>query len=239
LKGRSGISEEDVLVISKVPASLLTMVLDAKSRGHGKLTDMNLLTVRDYQKQAEATQAVVVAGDFSDGKIVRQAKEQGIALCTVDLLCDLLRIHARTPLCLSDFEVVFATPGVVDSMPEGVLQAVEQQLRWAELLALLLSSLETTYKDGFEEPLNADQISILLFSRQTKKNRFRAEEIRAALDLLCSPLLGCLEKDSNGAFVLRMTQATFTRRLRSLTDHTESYSSGLVEGKEGKDSLDE
>jgi hypothetical protein len=237
-KGRPGRAEEDVIAKSKVPAYPFRVVFDAKSRANGRLSELNILTLIEYRDQASASHVVAVAGDFADGKLVRQAKEQGVTLLTVDVLCDLLRLHAATPLCLSDYQDVFALAGVIDALPERVVAAADVQRRSAELLALLIFNLQDVYQNGLDEPLTAKQLSTLLFSRLGEK-RFTLPEINATLDFLCNPLIACLQRDSEGAVMLRMNYATFVRRMRTLTDHFESYYEALAAGKAITDQDDE
>lgn len=230
-KGRPGRSEEDALVRSLVPTTPLVLVFDTKARSGGRVTDINVLSLVEYREQSNADGAVAVAADFSDGKIVRQATDQGVTLLTVDLLSELIRLLANTPLVLDDYKEIFLKGGVVDTLPEAALRAAEQQQQCAELIAQIVFSLEDSFAHGWDEPVTAAQIVTFLFSR-LKNRRFTKTAIQQTLDLLCNPVLGCLYCDETGAVQLRMSHQTFIRRLRALTDRIETVYEALSRGED-------
>lgn len=228
-KARPGQSEEDSLATSLVPSLPLTLIFDAKARSAGKLTQLNVLNLVEYRAQAGADGAVAVSADFADGKTVRQAAEQGVTLLTVDVLSALLRLLASTPLALEEFQDIFLKAGLVETLPDTVEQAAKQQKLWAELIARIFYTLEESHANGWNKPFTTEQIEAMLFTR-LKDRRYEPTPVPDAINILCSPILGALQRDKQGAVMLRMTHATFIRRLRALTDRIEAVLEALTRG---------
>lgn len=213
-----GQSVPDILGIAALPEEhAYRVIFDTKARTSGRLEDLNVTTVLDYMEQQHAEYAVVVAANFADGKLSRQAEKHGIVLLTIGALCDWVRLHAKTPLTLADYEVIFQTGGLVEALPEAVQALADQQPRWGELMALLLYYLQDAQRKQVGS-LTVQQIEVLLFARLDEK-RFNETEIQRLLDFLGNPLVGCLLQGVEGKVSLRMNEATLMRRLRALSDH--------------------
>ncbi len=226
---QAGRSVPDLLVRALLPAeSLYTVIFDTKARATGHLEDLDVTTILDYMEQQNAEYAVVVAASFADGKIARQAEKHGIILLTIGALCDWVRLHAATPLSLADYEAIFQTGGVVDTLPESVQKLADQQPRWGELMALLLYYLQNSQRKQLGS-LTAKHIEVLLFARLDEK-RFAEPEIQRLLDFLSNPLVGCITQSAEGKVSLQMNEATLMRRLRMLNDHFVNHLSQLRKG---------
>src|SRR5207244_1994273 len=98
LRGNPGLAGPDLIATAQVPGRFYRIVLDAKSRANGHLPGLDVLTLVEYKQQHKADYAVVVAGSFADGKMVRHAQEQDVTLLTIDALSEWVRLHVATPL---------------------------------------------------------------------------------------------------------------------------------------------
>ena len=75
--------DTDVLARADIGPGSYVVVVDAKARRDGKLQALDVLTLQEHLQNNEADYAVVVAGRFAGGKVIRHAKDNGIVLLSV------------------------------------------------------------------------------------------------------------------------------------------------------------
>ncbi|MCZ7543286.1 MAG: restriction endonuclease [Anaerolineae bacterium] len=107
-----GSGDTDVRAHAPIGPASYTVVVDAKARRGGKVQDLQAYALQEHLRKNEADYAVVVAGNFAEGRVVRQAEDGGIVLLPVAVLGAWLRLHESTPLNLSQHRAMFATPGL-------------------------------------------------------------------------------------------------------------------------------
>jgi len=217
--GESG--ETDVLVQALLGPDSYTVVVDAKARGRGKLQNLEVYTLKDHLQKNEADYAVVVAGSFAGGKIVRHAQDNGIVLLSVPVLGEWLHIHSQLPLNLNDYRAMFATAGLVDGLPTAVKSAAEKQEKWGRLLVDLLELIQETYELGLSQSLPTNQLFAMLVTR-LRGVRYAEQDVNQAITLLTHPALRAALGTGETGISLAMNRHTLAQTFRSLADRIET-----------------
>jgi len=217
--GESG--ETDVLVRADIGPESYIVVVDAKARHDGKLQDLDVLTLQEHLQNNEADYAVVVAGRFAGGKLVRHAEDNDVVLLSVPVLSAWLQLHAHTPLNLNEYRVTFTTPGLLDDLPAVLKAAAERQEQWAHLLVDLLELIQETYQHGLNQPLPCNQLFAMLVTR-LRGVRYPGQQVQEAIALLTHPAIGAALGDGETGISLAMARTTLARVLRTLADQIET-----------------
>jgi len=213
--------ETDVLVRAIIGPESYSVVVDAKTRRDGKLQDLEVYTLQEHQQNSEADYAVVVAGSFAGGKIVRHAKENGVVLLSVPILGAWLTLHAHTPLNLNEYRVMFTTPGLLEDLPTAMKSAAEKRERWGHLLVDLVELIRETYDHGLDQLLPSDQLFTMLVTR-LRGVRYSRDEVRRAVTLLTHPAIGAALGEDEKGISLAMNRRTLALVLRALADQIET-----------------
>jgi len=213
--------ETDVLVRANIGLESYSVVVDTKARRDGRLQNLEVYTLQEHRRNNEADYAVVVAGRFAGGKIIRHAKENDVVLLSVPLLSSWLQLHARTPLNLNEYRVMFSTPGLLDSLPAALKSAAEKRRHWGHLLVDLVELIRETYDHGLNQPLPSDQLFTMLVTR-LRGVRYSRQEVREATALLTHPAIGAALHEDEKRISLAMNRHTLARTLRALADQIET-----------------
>ena len=213
--------ETDVLVRANIGLESYSVVVDTKARRDGRLQNLEVYTLQEHRRNNEADYAVVVAGRFAGGKIVRHAKENDVVLLSVPLLSSWLQLHARTPLDLNEYRVMFSTPGLLDDLPTALKTAAEKREHWGRLLVDLVELIRETYHHGLNQPLPSDQLFTMLVTR-LRGVRYSRQEVREATALLTHPAIGAALGEDEKGISLAMNRHTLARTLRALADQIET-----------------
>ena len=217
--GESG--ETDVLVRAGIGPGSYSAVVDAKSRGSGKLQMLSDYTLQEHRKNNEADYAVGVAGQFAGGKVVRQARDSGIVLLGVPILSAWLRLHTRVPLNLGDYRAIFERPGLLDDLPAAVKSAVEERTLWANLLVDLVELIRETYEHGLNRPLPSNQLFTMLVTR-LRGVRYPEKKVEKAVALLTHPAISAALEEGDAGTSLAVSRQTLARIFRALADQIET-----------------
>ncbi len=217
--GESG--ETDILVRANIGPDSYSAVVDAKARREGKLLELEVLTLQDHLRKNEADYAMVVAGGFSGGKVVRHAEETRIVLLGVPVLADWLRLHNRTPLNLKEHQAMFLTPGLVPGLPVPLKAAAEKRLHWSSLLVDLMELIQETYEHGLNLSLTPNHLFTMLVTR-LRGVRHANLDVQAAIALLTHPAVSAALGDAEKGISLAMNRATLVRTLRALAHQIEA-----------------
>jgi hypothetical protein len=210
-----------VLVRATIGPGSYAAIVDAKARRDGKLQNLEVYTLQEHLKNNAADYAVVVAGRFAEGKVVRHAKENGIVLLSASLLSAWLQLHARTPLNLAEYHAVFATPGLLEALPTSLTSATEEQGRWAHLLVDLVELIEETYEHGLNQLLPSDQLFAMLVTRM-RGVRYPKQQVQEAIAFLTHPAIRAALGDDEAGISLAVTRGTLAHKLRALAAQVET-----------------
>jgi len=212
--------DTDVLVRANVGPESYTVIVDAKARRDGKLQSLEVYTLQEHLRNNAADYAVVIAGRFAEGKVVRHAQENGVVLLSVPILNDWLRLHAHTPLNLSEYRPMFTTPGLLDDLPATLIATAEEHERWAHLLVDLVELIEETYEHGLNQLLPSDQLFAMLVTRM-RGVRYPRQHVQEAIALLTHPAVRAALGDDETGISLAMKRSTLVQALRAMADQIE------------------
>ena len=213
--------ETDVLVRADIGLDSYSVIVDTKARRDGKLQDLEVYTLQEHLRNNEADCAVVVAGRFAGGKVVRHARENGVVLMSVPILSEWLRLHSQAPLNLSDYRVLFSTPGLLEELPTTLETAAEKKRQWASLLVDLAELIQETYEHGLNQPLPSIQLFSMLVTR-LRGVRYPSQQVQEAIALLTHPAIGAALGDGDNGISLAMNRKTLVQALRVLADQIET-----------------
>jgi hypothetical protein len=213
--------DTDVLARADIGPGSYVVVVDAKARRDGKLQTLDVLTLQEHLQNNEADYAVVVAGRFAGGKVVRHAKDNGVVLLGVPVLNAWMRLHARTPLNLNEYRVMFAAPGLLDDLPAALMSAAEKREQWAHLLVDLIELIQETYEHGLNQTLPSDQLFAMLVTR-LRGVRYPKQQVREAIAFLTHPAIEAALGNHETGIALAMNRAMLIQSLRALADQIET-----------------
>jgi hypothetical protein len=213
--------DTDVLVRANIGPESYVAIVDAKARRDGKLQSLEVYTLQEHLKNNAADYAVVVAGRFAEGKIVRHSRENDVVLLSVPILSAWLQLHARTPLNLSEYRAIFITPGLLEDLPAALASTAEERERWAYLLVDLVELIEETYEHGLNQLLPSDQLFAMLVTRM-RGVRYPKQHVREAIALLTHPAIRAALGNDETGISLAMNRSTLAQALRALANLIET-----------------
>ena len=196
--GKSG--ETDVLAQTKTaPVSQYKIIIDAKSTSSPTVSDslIDFDTLKEHKQKYNADYIVVVGIKFDKGRVVKRAKEHGVALLDVDALADLLKNHREVPLGYKEYEKIFSKGGIVnlDSLAEDRAQLIYQKKLVCSVLDVLTEERDDPVTKG---ELSACDIYIMLKMNQNLSQSPTLNQIEGALEFLSSSFIRGIEKTKNG-----------------------------------------
>jgi hypothetical protein len=152
---------------------------------------------------------VIVGADFAGGDLLERARRFNVALIDTETLIQLLKIHSRTPLALTDMKELFTSGGLLrlNEHPEFDVRKrnYENQL---ELIPEILKELEELQASG--------ESTTVRDLRWALARKFTENEISVALDLLLR--LDIVQKTENERYIAVMIPRTAAAKLRVLAD---------------------
>lgn len=213
---RSGPGDTDVLVKAPLGKNTYRAVVDGKSSRHGKVGkhQIDWYALQRHKEKHGAAYILIVAPDFSAGDLLDSANKAGAALIKASDLADLLRLHAVTPLSLSDLRALFLHPGD----PELPLQRIQDRAAEVARLQQLLPDIIRTFQEAQRRGTTVLTTGQLIYgiARDYGREVYCEEEVSEAVTLLCSPQIGALGR-LDTSFALQMPPSSIVRRFRALT----------------------
>jgi len=238
-----GSGETDIFVSARLGALSYSAVLDAKSTQSGKVPDaqINWPVIDAHRQGRTATYAAVIGEEFSGGQLQKFADQYNVTLLTTGMLCEVLRLHATTPLTLLELRDLFSIHGRADQAVHALRQRNAQQLRHWHLIAEIVDSMEVfeaKLPGGFAPTV--DQLHFLLTTQsvtlgQPATNMPSRQDVADAVSYLSSRAVQVLAEvqGSNGHYQLAMSSATARKHMLALarlldeTAHTATQVSAL------------
>lgn len=212
--------DTDVLLKADVGPDSYVVIVDTKARHDGKLNNLEPYTLQEHLTNNEADYVVVVAGDFSKGKVARHALSSEIVLLPVALLSEWLRMHAATPFNLNEQRAMFKSPGLLSQIPARLRAAMDRREQWAHLLIDMMQLISETYGHGLTESLSSEHLFTMLVTR-LEGVRYPKQQVVEAIDFLTHSALEAALGDAESGIALAMNRKTLARALRALADQIE------------------
>lgn len=213
---RSGAGDTDVLVLAPLGQETYSAVVDGKSSRHGKVTNHQIdwLALTRHKDSHRVDYILVVAPNFSSGDLLDNASKTSSALISSDDLAAVIRLHASTPLSLADLRELFRYAGHPELPLQRIQEKAAEVARLQRLLPDVLRIFESSYRAGVAAPIAADALHLIL-AHDYGRAIYSKDEICAALDLLCTPLVGAVRRVTDTAYALQMPIVSVGRRFRA------------------------
>ena len=208
-----GSGDTDVLVtIHKNPTSQVKIIVDAKATGHASVLEhaIDFTTLEEHRRQHEASHVALVAIGFESGRIITRARDNNVALISVDDLVAVLARHDTAPLTPLELLALF--------------DARQRKEPWTEadrrnsLIAAATRAIaeEAEYVEESGESFSAKDIHKSV--RREIDPAPSMDEIRNILDLLASPLIEGVNRDGKDGYQPGVTAEGIAARLRALAN---------------------
>jgi hypothetical protein len=209
-----GPGNTDVLVeVGTQPTEKLVAIVDAKTAGQGVVNEsaVKFDAIEDHRKKHGASLAAIVAPGFGD-RLTKWAQDRKIALITTDLLAEVVRRHALTPLGRDDLRMLLT--GRDEHV--ALRSSLDARARKADLVgAVITVLLREAQEDDPNVAAGLDIDGIYRAIRDQFQIKSDKDDLKAAVDVLSSPLVGGVVKRGS-AYVAVEPIATVRARVASL-----------------------
>jgi predicted transcriptional regulator len=200
--GSSG--ETDIILHAQTaPKFAYSVTVDAKSTYHSGVSDnsIDFDTIVEHKNKHEANYTAIVAINFQGERVIERARNRGVVLIDVDSLEKLIRWHVDVPLKSDSYKKIFDQNGMVD------LKVLEEDrnkiIREGLLLQAIIKCLSDQSSDPFTKGIvHAREIYLLLKYEERFDIPPDLDEITLMLELLSSPLIGCVGIAKEGYYAL-------------------------------------
>lgn len=220
-----GSGKTDVLVRTPgSPKVSFSVAVDAKSTSAASVSDslIDFDTLEEHRKKHHADYSLVVGCAFQNERLIKRAIEHKVVLLDVDTFEALIKSHLEVPIKLNSYKAIFEKPGIADI---GLVDDQRQELiRFGKLMKGVMSCLIAESEDPVTEGLLLERdIYRSLRDRADFDKVLSMDEISNMLQLLSSPLIGCVEKVKDGYYA--------TGSLPDVARKFDFYSKSCVETK--------
>jgi len=201
-----GSGNTDVLIRGQVgTGEEYAVAVDSKSSVAASVDrNIDFVALESHRKKHGAVYSLVVGSQF--GSFTLQgtyAKKNGVTFMTVDILCELLKRHASTPISTREYRSLFDKKGLVTSDDVGSLfiePFKRQRIIWHVINTLSSTIVLNDYEGVFSvRDFRASMIGFQGSYLPSTTNRVPTEaEIREVFDFLSQPMVALLEKCGHG-----------------------------------------
>lgn len=192
LLGGSG--KTDVLLMARLGRSdSYKVTVDAKTTASGRLSDMQVdwATLVEHRANMGADHSLLVGPNPRGRRLFNRAVDHRVTVLSARRLAELCRSHARTPLGLPDYRLVFTTHGEAD------LTELNKRAENSERLRVLATDICR------ELAANWDTVGYhTARDLWIRLQRANPDTIQSVLDTLASPLVGAIHGDPEKGYVL-------------------------------------
>jgi hypothetical protein len=215
-----GSGETDVLLVADLSTlGAYRVVVDCKTTSGARITENHIrwISLKDHRSMHGGNYAALVGPAFAGAKLPDHAVAEGVSLINVEALGSLLKQHARIPLGLRDYEVLFSPGDVSDSVAQ-IAERAEERDREASLAARIVLAIKAA--EGEEGPLDSQDLYWLLKQQSEELGDPQRDEIERGLRALSHPGVAVLEglEDGYGSLGSLRTSAARLRRLARALD---------------------
>ncbi|MHB1432128.1 MAG: hypothetical protein ACYCVZ_08445 [Streptosporangiaceae bacterium] len=160
---------------------------DGQGKWYESDQQVDWVALSEHKEKHGADHILLIAPNPSGSRLFARAEQYGVAVMSAAQLCGLCKQHARTPLGLDDYRVLFATGGRLNTL------AVDEKAEDARRLTVLGAAVWKAIRDKAADfgRLTARDL-LLILSGESVSDGTTEEEIQALLDTMASPLIGVL-----------------------------------------------
>lgn len=199
-----GSGRTDVLLQTQsIPELSYRVTVDAKSTSSANVTE-NLIdfdTLLEHRKLHNADYTAVVGCLFQGERLIKRALEHNVVLIDVDNLERIIKNHIEIPIQVSYYRKIFSNGGLVNI---NVLDEERNKIkRYGYLVKAIMNCL---VEESTDEVTEGILLTREIYRSIRKDEKFdiipNLKEIEAILELLSSPLIGCVGKTKEGYYAL-------------------------------------
>ena len=189
------------------------VIVDCKTSASGSVSDQQIdwITLKEHRAKHNADYVAVVAPNPSGTRLFERAADNGVTIISADQLAELCRQHAAAPLGFISYRKVFECDGVLDA--EVISEDAEEWLRVATLARKVLEiARDQAPKFG---RLTARDLYLIMAS-SSEDEAITVDDVHSVLLAMSNPLMGLVDGDSTGGYVVTASPGVVERRLKSL-----------------------
>ena len=206
LMGGSG--RTDVFLTARLGRSdSYKVTVDAKTTASGRLKDMQVdwATLVEHRTNEGADYSLLVGPDPRGARLFNRAADHGVTVLAAHRLAEICRSHARTPLGLADYRLIFTTRGEAD------LSELNRRAEDSKRLLVLANDICGILADRWDAVgyHTARDLWMLLPDANV-------DMIQSVLDTLASPPVGAIQGNREKGCVLATDPNVTQRRLALL-----------------------
>lgn len=199
-----GSGKTDVLIEAPTsPNFSYKVAIDAKANYSGNVTEglVNFDTINEHKKKHNANFSMIIGYNFQGERLIRRAEEHKIALCTVDDLENLIKMHYEVPLKSNSYRKIFEQCGLINlgSLKEDRYKIVREGNLLKDTMKYLYSLVDDSEFNGI---VNPQIVYAMLKMKGTYNPTASVNEIRDILEFLSSPIIGCVGKNKDSYYAL-------------------------------------
>jgi hypothetical protein len=218
-----GPGKPDVLARAILRKSGYTVIIDGKTVSKGKILReqrINWAALQEHKQSHKANYVIVIAEKFAGGRLPDRAKRYGVSLIRNETLKKMVRIHGRTPLTLTDIEMVFKIPGYFgDRVNYCKIRSSDEEKRMY-LLAMIIHALHEQNRQLISyHSEEFDTSGLTVYLNIEKKVGCKQKEVEECLSFFKSSPMKCIEIEDDGKIVLVVNPRTVIEKMRTLIDH--------------------
>ncbi|NMH74959.1 hypothetical protein HF078_17925 [Bacillus sp. RO2] len=200
-----GVGKTDVLLHAPTaPKFTYSVSVDAKSTHYNEVSEssVDFITINEHKKKHKADFAAIVGISFGEkSRLIKRAEEHNVLLIDVNSLTRMISLHTKVPLNAEAYKKVFNQNGLVN------IQVLDEDVHRIEREGLLMQSIIDCLSEQSNDPYTKGMIRAReIYFMLKKDERFNLspdiDEIKLMLELLSSPLIGCVGKEKEEYYAL-------------------------------------
>jgi hypothetical protein len=218
-----GPGKADVLVTAQVGSESYTAVIEAKTCQKGAavgLGQINYASINDHQEENTADYALLIAAEFTSGKVMEHARRNVVKLVRTEALISVLKRHDQFPFSMVELRRLFEGRGLVENLEREMGRVHNRHYEYLQLAGEVLRIFDDLQrKMDVSEPISSRALYFILLNG-TQRESLAApnrEQIEEVMSLLSNPCLEILTK-TDGGYALMIAPAAARKRLLALAD---------------------
>ena len=140
-----GPGRTDVVLVAPTGVHRYSVVVDAKSTARGPVSNaqVNLLAIDRHRRDERADYACIVGPGFAGGQLALEAQQFGVVLLATAHLAEVVRLHAASPLTLTELRPLFMTAPDPRPALQEIRAAAGARARFQALIPRVLAHIDS------------------------------------------------------------------------------------------------